>query len=248
MAEAKKRAVRPAARKVRDKWRSKAWYPVRAPTMFNEAVVGETLADEADKVRGRVAETTLQELTGDMSKMHVKLYFRVTGVRGSDAVTQFAGHELTSDFVRRLVRRRQSKIDHTVDVTTSDGFRMVIKPMIVTEKRVQHGQATALRNIFAETVGAHAKVGFADLVKVVLSGELSREFYDRGRLIAPIKRAEIRRSEVLGQPEGDVVLPEIFPAPRAPEPSPVITPAEETPAAEGAPTEAAPEAPAAEEE
>ncbi|MCK4444237.1 MAG: 30S ribosomal protein S3ae, partial [Thermoplasmata archaeon] len=37
---------RVAARKVKDKWKAKGWYNLIAPTMFNKALIGETLADD----------------------------------------------------------------------------------------------------------------------------------------------------------------------------------------------------------
>src|ERR1051326_242412 len=97
----KKKVSRTAVKKVKDKWKAKQWYAIRAPKMYNGVVIAETLADETDKLVGRVAEATLQDLSGDFSKMHVKLYFKVNGVKGTEAVTKFTGHELTSDYIRR---------------------------------------------------------------------------------------------------------------------------------------------------
>ncbi|HUR68586.1 MAG TPA: 30S ribosomal protein S3ae, partial [Candidatus Thermoplasmatota archaeon] len=104
-AQAKKKVSRTAVRKVKDKWKAKQWYNIRAPPMYNGAIIAETLADEGDKLMGRVAEATLQDLTGDFSKMHIKMKFKVQAVRGNECATKFAGHELTSDYIRRLTRR-----------------------------------------------------------------------------------------------------------------------------------------------
>ncbi|HKZ47877.1 MAG TPA: 30S ribosomal protein S3ae, partial [Thermoplasmata archaeon] len=62
---------RASARKVKDKWKAKAWYSILAPEMFNRQVVGETPAEDPGKVTGRVAEITVQDLTGDFAKMHI---------------------------------------------------------------------------------------------------------------------------------------------------------------------------------
>src|SRR3989337_350830 len=43
MAEKKTRA---AARKIKDKWKSKVWYNLLAPEMFNRQLIGEGLPDE----------------------------------------------------------------------------------------------------------------------------------------------------------------------------------------------------------
>ena len=111
---------RAAAKKVKDKWRAKEWYKIFAPDMFSKMQLGETPSDSADGVMGRITEATVQDLTGDFSKMHIKIKFRVTDVRGFDAHTMFIGHDLTSDYVRRLTRRKRTKTDMVVDVTTKD--------------------------------------------------------------------------------------------------------------------------------
>src|SRR5574344_1996619 len=127
MAAAKK--VKVASRKIKDKWKAKEWYKVHAPRMFNEVEIGETHAIDPESLKGRTAEVTVQELTGDFSKMHIKMRFQITSVDGFDAKTAFIGHELTSDYVRRLTRRKKTKTDHVVDVTTKDGFVIRVKPM-----------------------------------------------------------------------------------------------------------------------
>ncbi|MBQ7405921.1 MAG: 30S ribosomal protein S3ae, partial [Candidatus Methanomethylophilaceae archaeon] len=73
-----KRNKASAGRKVKDKWKAKEWYKVHAPRMFNEAEIGETPSADPEYVLGRTAEVTVQDLTGDFSKMHIKLKFKVT--------------------------------------------------------------------------------------------------------------------------------------------------------------------------
>src|SRR5207247_2622680 len=107
MAEQPKK-TRTSARKIKDRWKAKGWYNLLAPEMFNRQVLGETVADESGKVMGRIAEVTVQDLTGDFSKMHIKLHFKVHQIQGQDALTQFVGHAMTSDYVRRLTRRARS--------------------------------------------------------------------------------------------------------------------------------------------
>lgn len=210
---AKKRSARLAARKVKDKWRSKQWYTIRAPGVFNEAEIGETLADEPEKLEGRIAEATLQDVTGDFSKQHVKCNFKIRGVRGTDAVTTFDGHDLTSDYVRRLIRRGHSKIDDTVDTTTADGFTVRLKPMVVTERRVQASQGTAIRKIARDVIEKRSKQSYSGMVKELVQGDIAKEIYDECRLIMPLKRVEIRKSELLSEPQDAVELLDVFAPP-----------------------------------
>lgn len=187
-----------AARKVKDKWKAKEWYKLYAPRMFNQVELGETPSSDPSALMGRVTEVTVHELTGDFSKMHIKIRFNVTDVRGLEAHTAFIGHELTSDYVRRLTRRKRTKTDHVVDVRTKDGFKVRIKPMSITEQRIQAAQETAIRNIMTSTlIDLAANMTVSELIKAVITGDLSRDLSNAAKVIIPIKRIEVRKSEVL---------------------------------------------------
>ncbi len=238
---------RAAAKKVKDKWRAKEWYKVFAPDMFSKMQLGETPAETPDGVMGRITEATVQDLTGDFSKMHIKLKFKVSNVAGLDAHTIFAGHDLTSDYVRRLTRRKRTKTDAVVDVTTKDAWEIRVKPMAVSEQRIQASQETAIRKIMQdEAKAAAAEATIGEFVRMLIMGELSKRISDASKIIVPIKRIEIRRSEVtkagrMPEPgEAPITGPAQPEEPEAPEMAPE-QPAAPAPQAEGEAPAPAPE-------
>ncbi len=240
-------AAKAAARKVKDKWKAKEWYKIHAPKMFNEAEIGDTPSAEPEYVIGRTVEVTVQDITGDFSKMHIKLKFKVTDIDGSDAKTVFVGHDLTSDYVRRLTRRRKTKTDHVVDFYTKDGFKYRIKTMSIADRRIQSSQEEGMRAILTQTLNDMGKEKtLSEIVKAIVSGDLARDLAKACHVIIPIKRIEVRKSEVLEFGEGE---PEpIFTAEEMAKPEALVAPAENV--AEDAPAEEAPaeDAPAAESE
>lgn len=239
---AKAQVVRKTVAKAKDKWKAKQWYAIQAPRMFNAVTIAETLAEVPEHLEGRIAEATMQDLTGDLSKMHIKCYFKVTGVVGTNCQTRFVGHELTNDYIRRLTRRKHSKIDGVYDVTTKDGFVIRVKPFAVTEKRAQSAQESEIRHRSAEVcTKAGQNQTMAEFVRDVINGELSGAIFKACKPIYPLKRVEMRKSEVLKMPSGDVEEALMFNQPKA-EPEPAAEP--EAPAAEGE----APAEPKAEEE
>jgi len=188
-----------ATRKMKDKWRAKQWYRLLAPEMFNLALIGESPAETPDNIMGRTIEATVQDLTGDFSKMHIKLRFKVHDIRGLDAHTLFVGHDLTSDYVRRQTRRKRSKTDAVVEVTTKDGWKLKVKPMGVSEQRIQSSQRTAIRHVMEEVLTkAASECTIGEFVKRMVDGDLGKMMADKGKTIVPLKRIEIRKSEVLG--------------------------------------------------
>jgi small subunit ribosomal protein S3Ae len=220
------------ARTVKDKWRSKHWYKVRAPGLFQHAELGETMASEPEHIVGRTLETTLQELSGgaDVGKAHIKLRFRIDRTTGENlAESSFIGHELTSDYVRRLARRKRSKIDATVDVTTKDGVQMTLKPVAVGEQRLQSHLRTELRHKVRTILTEEAQQKAApEFVREMLQGDLAKLLSQGVRPLYPLKKIEIRSSVVLGTIQDE------------PTPAENGTPATESPAEPEGPSEPTP--------
>jgi len=182
----------------KDKWKSKNWYNVMAPDMFNRAKIAEALSDEPEKIIGRVAEVTAQDVTGDFSKMHIKLRFKVNDVRGMDAYTYFVGHDMTSDYVRRMTRRRKSKIDTTVDFKTRDDFIIRLKPLAISGKRIRSSQQSAIRITMSEVIIEFgSKRALDEVVKAIISGHLAKKVAVACKTIQPLQRVEIRKSQIL---------------------------------------------------
>jgi len=222
-----KQPGKPSQRKVKDKWKAKGWYNLIAPEMFDRQVIGETPAEEPGKVAGRITEVTVQDLTGDFSKMHIKLHFRVQDVRGSEAHTQFVGHDMTSDYIRRLTRRKRTRTDTVVDATTKDGWTVRVKPMAITDRRIQGAKQKAIRAIMRKViVQAAARATVGELVKGIISGDLAKEIATACKPVQPISRVEVRKSDVLAV--GQIPIAVEGPAVEAPPaPPPPEEPAEE---------------------
>ena len=245
MAEKKSRA---AARKIKDKWKAKVWYNLLAPEMFNKQALGETPTDDPGKLVGRITEVTVQDLTGDFSKMHIKLAFRVSQVQGQDALTQFVGHDMTSDYIRRLTRRKRTRTDLTVDVVTKDGWNVRVKPMAITDRRIQTAKQRVIRTIMTKmVVDVAAKQSIGEFVKGIISGDLAKTIALACKPIHPVSRVEVRKSEVwaVGEiapsSEAPAVAAPAAEAPVAPEPAAEPEPAPEPEKPEPAPEELAPE-------
>ena len=227
---------RAAARKVKDKWKSKTWYNIIAPEMFDSRILGETPADSPEKLINRVTEVTVQDITGDFSKMHIKLRFKVHDVRGGDAYTYFIGHDMTSDYIRRLTRRKKSRTDGTFDVVTKDDNLVRIKPMAIAERRIQSSKQSAIRKKMGDIVKSEASGKIlSELVRAMIMGEMAKKIAVACRSIQPLQRVEIRKSELMRISK----LPDI--PEKAPEEEPEEPPATEEPEEGEEPAEEVPE-------
>lgn len=196
--------------------KAKQWYKVISPEMFGRSPVGETIANDPERIVGRVIETTLGDLTNNFSKQNTKLRFRVDRVAGDSAYTRFVGHEMTTDYIRSLVKRRTSRIDAIVDVTTTDGYQVRVKPSCFTVKRARANQVKSIREISKQVVLQKASgLDLNQLIQEVVLGKLSLDIYKEAKMVYPLRRVEVRKTEIVAEPG-------IIPAP---------TPKTETPAA-----------------
>jgi len=217
-----KKQVSREAKKLKDKWKSKNWYPIVAPDMFNRVQIGETLADEPQKLIGRTIEVTLQDLTGDFKMMHIKLRFKVSDFTSSEAYTRFVGHDLTSDYIRRQTRRKRTKMEGVFDVMTKDGYGVRIKPMAISDKRIQRSVQYLIRMKMGEVVEKiSSESTFPEFVSKVLTSDkdksLANLIVSESKKIYPIKRIDIRRMEVTTFPEVEAtdIISSIAPVPPA---------------------------------
>ena len=191
--------ARAAARKQRDKWKNKRWFTIRAPRHpWNFKRIGETLGETDEQIIGRVYEMTQQEFSGDFTKMHVILRFKVTETVGQDALTTFVGHSHQSDHTRRQIRRYRGKIDDVVDVVTTDGYLIRMKPLIITERRCQTSVKQAIRSKTAEIIrGFSSKSNYSKVQESMLNGDLETEIRNAIKPIYPCKNVVIRKSQLL---------------------------------------------------
>ena len=203
-----------STRPVRDKWRMKKWYEVLASEMFNYISLGTIPTDDPDKLIGRVMETTLYDITGDISQVHVKLYFQIIKVEGDKAYTWFKGHELARDYMRSLIRRKSSKIQGIFNITTKDGYVLRITIVALTSYRCKSSQKRAIRKIMQDYITSRAsELTLAELVSEILSYKISNEIAERARKIYPIRRVEVYKTKLL-----------MIPTPEGPKPAVVISP------------------------
>ena len=181
--------------------KTKQWFKVVSPEIFGLAPVGETVANDPERVVGRVVETTLGDLTKNFSKQNTKLRFKINKVAGDSAYTKFMGHEMTSDYVRSLVKRRTSRIDSVADVTTTDGYQVRVKPSCFTVKRARANQVKSIREISKKIVLERgAGLDLNQLVQEVVLGKLSMDIYKEAKMVYPLRRVEVRKTEIIGEP------------------------------------------------
>jgi small subunit ribosomal protein S3Ae len=179
------------------KIKGKDWYVLMAPKMFQEKVLGETPADDAKKVMGRVVEIPLILLTNDMSKYYLKAKMKVVKVDGSKAYTELAGLECLRDYIARVIRHRVTRIDTVQRLETKEGKKVSVKTVVVTNRRVTKGIERDIKKFVEDTIAAVAKESNLDeFVIKILKDSIKQKILKEGSKIYPLKFFEVRKLEV----------------------------------------------------
>lgn len=185
--------------RVVDKWKLKSWYAIKAPEIFDGREMGQLVSTEEEQLKDRVVKTGLGELTGSFSggAAFTTVFFRVTGVTGKTLSTKFIGHELSPSYIKTLLRRRRSIIYCFDDATASDGQVLRIKSVAVTAFKVSEAARKDLRRAVSESVKACAKeLNINMLAQEVLFGKFAARVFTKVKHITPLRRLEIRKSEL----------------------------------------------------
>ncbi|MDD1659830.1 MAG: 30S ribosomal protein S3ae [Methanomicrobiales archaeon] len=201
-------------------WKAKSWFKVHVPEVFGKTYIGDTISSDPDTVMGRIMQTSLGEIIQDYTKQHIKIRVKVNQVAGDAAYTEFAGHELTRDYMRSLVKRRTSRVDAIIPVITKEGTHLRITITCLTLSRANISQVHAIRAALRQFLAAYAaQREMSAFVKDMVSGEVAKELFKLVKPIYPVRRVEIVKSKVEGGAK-----PETAAAPPAPAPEPAPAP------------------------
>ncbi len=185
-------------RRVRDKWRSKSWYTVLAPSYFGNVNLGPIPAAEPDQLIGRVIDSTLYDVTNDFAHQYLKMRFQVTEVDGKTAHTLFKGHEYSRDYLRSLVRRRTTKVEGLFNITTKDGYRVLMAVCAFTLSRIRTSQERAIRTLMETIVKEKASTLTLDqYAQEMVLGKIASDIYNQAKKIAPLRHVGVRKSKLL---------------------------------------------------
>jgi len=253
-----------AKKKAIDPYTKKEWYDVKAPAIFKNVDIGQTLVTKtqgtriaSDGLKGRVFEVSLADLNKDEEQAYRIMRFVVEDVQGKNCLTSFHGMRFSTEKVKSLIRKWQNIIEAHVDARTADGYVLRMFCIGFTKRRNNQvkktsyalsSQIRAIRKKMTTTMtkeinSSDLKTLFEKLVPEVIGRQIERETQG----IYPLQNVFIRKVKILKRPRFDLTkLMELHSGGAASTGAKVARPAEVAAAAAGIATPAAPaETPAA---
>ncbi len=176
----------------------KEWYPIIAPKIFQNAVLGETTVYEPQQMIGKGLTISLMSLTNDSKRQNISINFEVVDVQNGKALANVVGYSMVQSSIRRLMRRNIERIDMSFSCKTSDNKDLRVKPLLITRSAtigsvVAKIGRTAQDFIVKYIGGASYDSLINDLVTQKLQTSLRKEL----NKIYPLRVCEIRSMEIV---------------------------------------------------
>ncbi len=185
-------------RQAMDKWKRKISYTIYAPEDFDNKVLAETVATKPEQLIGRKISAGMRDLTREVKKQFITVKFQVNDVKGNKAYTTVVGHSIKEIYIKRLIRRRSSKMQIVGDYTTKDGKKIKIKAVVISARKLTQKKKTGIRNIMKDVITKYA--GGKDRDKIIgelVFGNLPGKIFNEVKKVAAIKRVEITKSNII---------------------------------------------------
>ena len=175
------------------KLKKKQWYPIIAPKLFDNVVLGETLVQEPKAMLGKTLSHNLMNLTNDTKRQNINIHFKVVEVEGDKAITSIVGYEIVPYSVKRFVRINSEKMDMSFACETEDNVSLRVKPLIITKADVKGSVAAKVRNnAVSYLIKTIKKMKYEDVLNDLISHKLQSAMRENLTKIYPLKVCEMR--------------------------------------------------------
>lgn len=185
----------------KDAFSKKEWLSLKAPTTFNNAIVGKTLLSKQGtkhghekQLIGRTFESFQNNLidNGDHFAHQRKFKFSINNIKGSECNSQFAGMTVTSDLRQSIVKRGHSLIERITDIKSSDGYHLRIITIAITKREKTSTKRTCYANTnqIKETRRTMEKVllemvdgkSINDIMSMLTDSSIGKEISEKSKL------------------------------------------------------------------
>ncbi len=192
----------------------KAWYRIVAPKLFAQKEMGEVYLATPEVAVGRALKVNLREITGNIKDQNAYMCFEVVSVNGSTLETKVIGYELTTSYVKRMVRKNCDRMDDYFVVVTKDGVKLVIKTFMLTTYRTHRSVQVQLRSMLQK--GLREEVSKSEFELLILNMVASKIQYGLKKKLSkiyPLKECVIRVLQVKGVGTPEMITPDMVSEP-----------------------------------
>mgnify|MGYP001588992531 CR=1 FL=1 len=183
---------------VKTKVLKKEWYPILAPKLFENAVLGETYVYAPEQMIGKGITQNLMSLTNDVKKQNINIDFKVFDVQNGKAFADVIGYHMVQSSIKRLVRRNIEKIDMSFSCKTSDNKNLQIKPLLITRSATIGSVTAKMRRISQDSLVKYiSSISYDNLISDLVTHKIQNDLRKDLNKIYPLRVCEIRSMEII---------------------------------------------------
>ncbi len=136
-------------------------------------------------------------ITRDIKTQNINVRFRITEFRDNVLHTKIIGYRYLSAAIKRLVRRRMTRIDDSIILESKGGQPLKIKPMLLTRGKVSKLIDHKIRMALREDLAKYAsKNTYEEVFLSIIKNRLQTELKNKFSKIYPVRALLIRVLEV----------------------------------------------------
>ncbi len=185
----------------------KEWYPIVAPKIFGNVVLGETYVYDPEQMVGKGITRNLMGLTNDVKRQNINVSFKVSSVQNGKAFADVISYYMAQSSIKRLVRKGVQKIDMSFSCKTSDNKDLRVKPLLITRGLTTGSVATKIRRIAQEFLVKYiSAITYDNLINDLVNHKLQMALKSESNKIYPLRVCEIRSMEIVleKKPEAEI--------------------------------------------
>ena len=185
--------------RVRDKWKQKQWIVVQSPKSFRNTPIAYIPITDSEEILGRVVETTLYELMKqDMQDQTKKMLFTVHSINGEKASSMLKGYEYSREYLRSLIRRGSSMISSVGDYVTTDGFKVRVHTLALSQGRIKSSKKHAVRLITSKILQEKSNsLTYDQFSQEAVLGKIASDIYNGTKRITQMRHVGIKKMKLI---------------------------------------------------
>ncbi|MBW2966446.1 hypothetical protein KY342_05065 [Candidatus Woesearchaeota archaeon] len=171
----------------------KIWFPIVAPKIFYNQVVGQILLTNPSDAIGRIVPVNLANLTRDPRRQNITIKLKASNVAGEKIHTELIGYKISPSFVKKLVRKGGTKIDYSFTAYTADNKNLRIKTTLLARKEIKTSVSTALKKTVEDILKKEIKkMSFVEIMQAIVTYKIQSGMKKQLAKVYPLKVFEIR--------------------------------------------------------
>ena len=176
----------------------KEWYPILAPKIFQNVILGETPVYDPQQMIGKGITKNLMNLTNDVKRQNINIGFKIVGVQNGKAITDIVGYYMVQSSIRRMIRRNIEKIVMSFPCKTSDNKDLRVKPLLITRSATTGSVATKMRKNAQDFLVRYiGSVSYDNLINDLVDHKLQNSLRKILSKIYPLRVCEMKSLEVV---------------------------------------------------